>query len=273
MVRLKTNIADGFVRSLVLQNQRRIQNAWKPITTKVTRYNNQLVDEVVINKHEINIPAVKTSITALFQPAVLKSYQSILKSPLVPSTLTNRIWIEGTSKEIASMVGTEYSERIGKNIEAIQKILQDTDVNIGKYEQMANKFPGADRVKIIQKAVDNGESWKGHTYSYKQLDNINNGITKYIDSRALQDKYELNTDNALANGTDPAKQQKVWVWSQLENTRHEGMDGQTVGVKDMFTVTNEVTGAVDNLLFPGDFNNDQNNCSNICNCQCDVMYV
>jgi hypothetical protein len=270
---MKTNIAEGFIRGMVLQNRRRIQNAWKPITTKVTRYNNKLVDEVVINKHEINIPAVKTSITALFEPAVLKSYQSILKSPLVPSTLTNRIWIEGTSKDIADMIGTEYGERIGKNIEAIQKILQDTDVNIGKYEQMAKNFPGVDRVKIVQKAMDNGQNWSGHTYSYKELDNMNKGITKYIDSRALQDKYELNTDDALSKGVDPAKQNKVWVWSQLENTRHEDMDGQTVDIKDTFTVTNSQTGAVDELLFPGDINNDSNNCSNICNCQCEVMYV
>ena len=138
---------------------------------------------------------------------------------------------------------------------------------------MVKDFPGVDRVKIVQKAMDNGQNWSGHTYSYKELENMNKGITKYIDSRALQDKYELNTDDALSKGVDPAKQNKVWVWSQLENTRHEDMDGQTVAVKDTFTVTNSQTGAVDELLFPGDINNDSNNCSNICNCQCEVMYV
>ena len=39
-----------------------------------------------------------------------------------------------------------------------------------------------------------------------------------------------------------------------------------------FEVLNEQTGDLDFLLFPGDIDNDDHNCSNICNCQCTITY-
>jgi hypothetical protein len=261
------------IRSLVLQNTYNIENSWKPITKKIITYNNKLVDDVIINDAVINITTVNEQINKLFEPNVLKTYQAILKSPLVESSYTNKIWLEGTAKQITDMVSVEYTERIGKNIEAIQKILQDVNINISKYEEMTAKFPGADRLKIVEKAMEKGENWKGHTYSYKELDNMNRGITKYIDNKAEFDKYSLNHDEAMVNGETPAKLEKMWVWSGLQNTRHSGMDGETVALKDFFTVENEQNGDIDELLFPGDFNNDRNSCSNICNCQCGVVYL
>ena len=272
MVCLET-ITDRIIRNAILQNRIRIQNTWKPITDKLLKYNKKIIDGVVTKQADINLDTVKTNVETLFEPAVLKSYQAILKSPMIPSTATNKIWLEGQAKQITDMLGVQYSDRIGKNIEAVQKVLQDTDVNISKYERMATEFPKADRLKIVEKCMERGENWKGHTYSYKELDRMNQGMTKYIDNRALQDKYELNHDEAIENGTDPTKTQKAWVWSGLENTRHSEMDGQTVELKDTFTVTNEINGDTDELLFPGDFNNDTNNCSNVCNCQCEVIYL
>lgn len=261
------------LRSLILQNRLKIQNDCKLVTDKLIQYNNKLVDDVIINDAEINIQTVNEQVNKLFEPNVLKTYQSILKSPLVSSTQTNKIWLEGTAKQVTDMVGVEYTERIGKNINAVQKILQETDVKISKYETMAKKFPQADRLKIIQKAAEKGGNWKGQTYSYKQLEQMNKGITKYIDNKARQDKYTLNYDEAEANGEDPARAEKMWIWSGMQNTRHSGMDGETVPVKDFFIVYNEQTGDTDELLFPGDFQHDRNGCSNVCNCECDVMYL
>ena len=66
--------------------------------------------------------------------------------------------------------------------------------------------------------------------------------------------------------------QKIWIWSRLENTRHSEMDNQTVNINGKFEVLNEVTGDLDFLLFPGDIDNDDHNCSNICNCKCTITY-
>lgn len=266
-------ITDRIIRNALLQNRLRIQNNWKSITDNLLRYNKKIIDGVVVNQTDINLNAVTTHIETIFEPAVLKTYQTILKSPMIPSTTTNKIWLEGQAKEITHMLGVEYTDRIGKNIESVQKILKETDVNISKYERMATEFPKADRLKIVEKCFERGENYKGHTYSYKELDRMNQGMTKYIDNRALHDKYELNYEDAMANGTDPAKTQKSWVWSGLENTRHSEMDGQTVELKEAFTVTNEINGDTDQLQFPGDFNNDTNGCSNICNCACEVIYL
>ena len=250
VVCLSLTLTDRILRNSILQKRVRIWNNWKPLTDKLLRYNKKIVDGVVINRTDINLETVNTNIETLFEPAVLKTYQTILKSPMIPSTTTNKIWLEGQAKEITHMLGVEYTDRIGKNIDAVQKILKETDVNISKYEEMAAKFPQADRLKIVEKCMERGENWKGHTYSYKELENMNKGMTKYIDNRAQQDKYELNHDDAIENGTDPAKTEKTWVWSGLENTRHSEMDGQTVELKDTFTVVNEINGDTDELMIP-----------------------
>jgi hypothetical protein len=264
---------DRILRNSLLQNRIRIQNNWKPLTDKLLQYNKSIVDDVIINQTDINLEVVNQRVNSLFDPAILKTYQTILMSPLVASNKTNKIWLEGQAKQITQMIGVEYTERIGKNIDAVQKILKETEVNISKYEKMTKEFPKADRLKIVKKCFERGENYKGHKYSYKELNNMNKGITKYIDNRAQQDKYELNHNEATANGKTPHKKEKTWVWSGLKRTRHSGMDGETVPLKDTFTVINEREGDTDELLFPGDFHHDRNGCSNICNCGCEVVYL
>lgn len=265
---------ERIVRTSILQNKHyKLLNSWKPLTKKLIQYNNKLVDDYIIHDADINIQTVNNNVTTLFEPAVLKSYQQILKSPLVNSSYTNKIWLEGQAKQITDMIGVEYTERISKNIEAIQQVLQEVEVNISKYEKMIQEFPTASRLHTVEKALEKGENWKGHTYSYKELENMNRGITKYVDNRAELDKYTLNYNEATNNGETPEKSEKEWIWSGLENTRHREMDGETVHLTDSFNVINELTGDEDKLMFPGDFDNDRNNCSNICNCSCDVVYL
>ncbi len=233
------------------------------------KYNNKLVDDVVLNENPTNTSTVKNQITILFTPPVLKKYQSILKSNAVTTNLDNKILLESQAKHMTNLLSDAYSERIVKNIEAVEKIVKEAELNIAQYEKMAKSFPEVNRLNIIQKAAENGSNWKGHTYSYKELTNMNKGISKYIENKAQYDKYELNYNES----EKPIRKEKTWIWSQLENTRHSEMDGQTVPITEPFIVVNEVTGDTDELMFPGDFENDGNNCSNICNCDCEVAYV
>ena len=83
----------------------------------------------------------------------------------------------------------------------------------------------------------------------------------------------MENKQAEREGYGPLNQEKVWIWSQLEHTRHSDMDGESVGLTEKFEVTNEVTGDVDYLRFPQDIDFDHNNCSNICNCHCSYEII
>jgi hypothetical protein len=264
-----------YVKHLVLQNDISIQNNWTIVKKWVTKYHNDLVDALVAQGGNVNInaDAINNDILSVYHPQILKKYQEIYKSNVVITVHTNKVILDEIARGVAKDVSRVASERVVKNLDAVNKILTKAEVDISKYNQMAKSFPKVDRLNIIQKAADKGSNWKGQTYSYKQLDNLNKGITRYVENKSLQDKYELNFEQSEANNKTPIKKEKVWVWSQLENTRHSSMDGQTVDINEPFIVTNELTGAVDELMFPGDFENDENNCSNICNCDCSVLYI
>ena len=255
-------------------NSFRIQNEWSNLNEWLEQYQNSLLDYIILGGGliGINLAQIEIDILSVTYPQVLKKYQNILKSNLVSSTYTNKLILEELAGTISKSVSIVYYERIVKNMGAIEKIIHEVELNIDKYEKIAKGFPKQDRLSIIQKAAAEGSNWKGHKYSYKELNNLNKGINKYIENKSLQDKYELNHKDSLANNETPVKKEKMWVWSGLENTRHSGMDGQTVELKEKFIVTNEITGHVDDLLFPGDFENT-NSCSNICNCQCGILYI
>lgn len=62
---------------------------------------------------------------------------------------------------------------------------------------------------------------------------------------------------------------KKWIWSQLENTRHMGMEGTIVPIDEPFVVINDITGDEDYLMYPRD---DNGSPANTYNCQCDIEY-
>lgn len=262
------------VNHLILQNSRKLQNNWNFVLDKLKEYNNVLVDSVVLEKEvSVTFNTVKNEVTVLFTPNVYKKYQTILKSPSVTTSLDNKILLESQAKDMTKLLSETYSERIVKNIKAIEKIRGEVKLDIAKYEKMSKSFPKVDRLNIIQRLAEKGSNWKGHTYSYKELANMNRGISKYIENKVQYDKYELNYDEYISKGETPFKTKRRWISSGMPNSRHSAMDGEIVSLKEPFEVKNDINGYVDYLMFPGDFNNDTNGCSNVCNCACGVAYV
>lgn len=115
--------------------------------------------------------------------------------------------------------------------------------------------------------------YNGRELSYKQLNNLSRDLDKYKNNNIDHQLVLDSNKEAEANGHDPLKTHQEWIWSHLDNTRHSEMDGVVIEVGELFEVTNEITGDVDNLRFPQDIENDENGCSNICNCDCSVEYV
>lgn len=105
--------------------------------------------------------------------------------------------------------------------------------------------------------------------TYTNLDNFAKNIENYNLNTSEYDQVLLENKQSQLMGEGDVYGSKTWIWSRAEKTRHSMMDNQTVNVTDMFTVTNEVTGEVDEGLYPGDFRMSP---GNTVNCLCSVVY-
>ena len=193
--------------------------------------------------------------------------------------------------KVLSKVSNDLSrieaERIAKNIRFVENALENADVNIRKYEALVEKLPRqVSRREVLNKCIDGGtelppskrQRWleknleRGASYNkkytYKELNQLSRDLERYKTHRLDFETAMMENRQADREGYGMINETKSWIWSQLEKTRHQGMDGETIPITEKFEVINEVTGDVDYLLFPGDVSNDHNNCSNICNCGC-----
>lgn len=255
-----------------------IDNAEKPYTIKIQQYNNNIVNKKVnsLANGEDYTPNRFDMENTLFKynaPLVMMKYQRIINSPYVDTSAVQKVLIKNNARNMVSEISKVQVDRINKNLDYIEKAVKDVRIDIKRYNQTAKNFPNVDRVNILQKSVDSGKLWTGKELDYKQLDRMSRSLNKYAENQSELEKWEIANEQAIHDGFEPVKTHKRWSWSNLENTRHSGMDDTVVPINESFVVVNEVTNDTDYLMFPQDVNNDTNNCSNICNCECSVDYL
>lgn len=254
-----------------------MENAEEPYNLRIQKYNNNIIDEKVrkTTQGETYTPNWFNMETTLFKynaPLIMSKYQKIINSPYVDTNKIQNVLIKNKARNLTTDISKLQLDRISKNIDYIDKVLKDVTINIKQYNQAARNFPTLNRANILQKAVEKG-TWKGQELNYRQLDQMSKGLNKHITNKSEQEKWKLANEQATSKGFDEPRPYKVWIWSQLENTRHEDMDGTCIPITEKFTVTNSQTGDTDDLEFAGDIENDNNNCSNICNCECSTDYL
>ena len=274
-----------------------IQKAHDTIHTRVQMINNRLVDKKVKDIHteitrDVYDPfsesAIFAEINGYNRIATSQDIQRILQHSLVkrnPQTTLEATKVLNNVSESLTQIETR---RIMKNLDYIEKALQNVDIEIGKYNAIIEKLPqttsrkevlarciqtGEDlpaskREAFLRNALRQGENYKGRQYDYRELKQLSRDLERYKSNRLDYETAIMENKQSNREGYGDLNATKTWIWSQLEKTRHSGMDGETIPLTSKFEVVNEQTGAVDFLRFPGDVENDHNNCSNICNCQC-----
>lgn len=274
-----------------------IQKARKPTHIRLQLANNNLIDKKILewnNEIDINVydPYTMESITATIagynQLATQDDLQRILQHSLVTRTPTTEVNAIRVINNVSDTLTKIEAERIVKNLDYVENVLTNANVDIQKYEALVDKLspatsrkevlercivkneplPANRRQSLLERALERGENYKGRQYSYKELNQLSKDLERYKTNRLDYETAILENKQAYREGYERINQSKTWIWSTLEKTRHEGMDGETVDLTEKFEVVNEVTGDTDYLLFPGDVANDHNNCSNICNCGC-----
>lgn len=274
-----------------------IKKAHHRTHTKIQFVNNRLVDKKILEWNTeiptevydpFKVDNIAAEIAGFNQLATSKDLQRILQH----SAITRNIETEAEALKVVNSVKNDLTtieaERVVKNLDYIENVLTATDVDINKYQQMIEKLPyqasrkevlerciltGEDlpptqRQRWLEKALERGVNYKGREYSYRELNQLSRDLERYKTHRLDYETAVMENRQANREGYENINETKTWIWSTLEKTRHQEMDGETIPLTAKFEVTNEQTGDVDYLLFPGDVSNDHNNCSNICNCGC-----
>ncbi|MDR3063821.1 MAG: hypothetical protein LBU40_06780 [Methanobrevibacter sp.] len=264
--------------------KKQMLKAKKPLSNLLQIYLNKLVDKKVNQAYDTRLEEYggydsfsKTNIfNTIFNfnnASTQRDFQKILSSPYTSNDAIFKQTVRINAENTAKIVSEAEVERVLKNLEYVEKTLQQAKVDIKEYNRLADSLEKTtSRHGILEKALEEGEMFTGRELSYRELDQLSRNLESYKLKKVDYDEACAINEEARANGLPDVYTHKKWLWSQLENTRHQGMDGEVVEFYDLFEVVNEVSGSEDRLLFPGDLENYYNP-DQIINCQCDVEYL
>lgn len=274
-----------------------IQKAHHPVHMRIQLTNNRLVDKKILEwDDEIDTDlydhykpeTITSEIIGYNRLATSKDLQRVLKHSIVTRNLQTQSEVMKVINSVTDDITMIEVERMIKNLNYVENVLTNANVDINKYETLVeklpqstsrkevlercilknNELPANKRQAFLETALERGHNYKGRQYTYKELNQLSRDLERYKTNRLDYETAIMENRQAHREGYSNVNQTKTWIWSTLEKTRHEEMDGETIPLSSKFEVTNSQTGDVDYLLFPGDVANDHNNCSNICNCQC-----
>ena len=260
----------------------RIQKSRRPLQQRLRRIANEVIDDYVFTYHtDMSDTVIDKTNPNYFRDKILslnlsdtnKAFARILQKSSLRKDTVNKIAANMHAHKVATILTDKEVERIQKNVLWADNVIRNSEFQVDTYKQLVEKLkPTSSRKLILEKSIQEGTSPRGREYTYKELDRVSRDLEKYKTNSLDLEKLNMENSQSIRDGGDMIHTSKTWVWSRLEHTRHMGMDNQTVNLNGKFEVLNEVTGDLDFLLFPGDIDNDDHNCSNICNCQCSVTY-
>lgn len=258
------------------------KDARRTLHRKIQIINNDLIDKKILEydtrstttKNDFNPAVFSVEIIRLNRIATAKDFQKLLDNSIVREADWSRLVASNTARDVADKITAKEVQRINNNLKAVENVLNDASVDIEKYKTLVEKLPPTtSRAEILNRTLEKGHNLRGREYSQRELDRLSRDLTRYRSNRLDYETRRMENQQSHRDGLERIHQTKTWMWSQLEHTRHSEMDGMTVDFASKFEVTNEVTGDVDFLLFAGDIDNEHNNCSNTCNCQCWTAYT
>lgn len=273
-----------------------IQKARRRTYTRIQFVNNGLVDKMVLGHDEVYDPFTEANIAyqigLVNTRATSQDLQRILTHSVVTRNPETEIEAARVINSVSGSLTKLEAERVVKNLNYVENVMNTAEVDLAKYEALIEKLPQqTSRKEVLERCItkekdlppskrqawlernlERGASYNKE-YTYRELNQLSRDLEKYKTNRLDYETAIMENRQADREGYEPINKEKVWIWSTLENTRHSQMDGETVALTEPFEVVNEVTGDVDMLRFPGDVENDHNNCSNICNCDCSYEII
>jgi len=254
-----------------------IQKANSPLQVRIQMIANKVIDEFIFttNNDDYSInpyyeeEIFGNDISQQNMISVNNQLSRLLDKGIITQNSITNMEKYIAAKKISDNITKAEIDRVNKNLRYVERVINEADLNLDIYRNLTEKLPTTvSRQSILQRALEKGENYKGREYSYKELKNLSRDLETYKVAHLDYEKAKIENNQAQREGLGNINTTKTWIWSELEKTRHHGMDGQTVGLYEKFEVVNENTGDMDMLRFPHDIENEHNNCSNTCNCAC-----
>lgn len=278
-----------------------IQKAHHQNHTRIQFVNNELVDKKILEWNDeysdlfydpytpVNI---YDRIINVNQIASSNDLQRILRHSMITRNPQTEFEARQVIESVSDSLTKLEVERVVKNLDYVENVLSTSEVNISKYEALVEKLPRqVSRREVLEKCItgerelpaskrqawlernlERGASYNKE-YSYRELNQLSRDLERYKTNRLDYETALMENRQADREGYDRVNTEKVWIWSQLDRTRHSNMDNETVDFAEKFEVVNEITGDTDYMRFPQDVENDNSNCSNVCSCQCSYEII
>lgn len=247
-------------------------------------FQDSIIDDMVADPNRYEIPPDSVLYAGLentLKPQVYNNYKSLLSSPYIKNdSVQEMLILNKANKDTARIVEAELAQ-MKSNLDYVQNVLNKYDILNKEYKKVLNETGKLSNRKQVLDAVSKNISIANNMASsptmnipriqpYYDLDFVSE---KLLRENRMSSSYEImEEENRLSeeNGNDAPHSEKTWVWTGIgKTTRHESNDGQTVPFDDYFTIINDATGDVDEMLHPCDPNGSPSN-SSVCYCELDV---
>lgn len=253
----------------------------KKVGLKVKAYQDSIIDEMVANPNYYEVPldsVLYASLEGAIKPAVYNNYKALLDSPYIKNDSVQQMLIlSKANKDSARIVEAELAQ-MKSNLDYVQNVLNKYDIVNKEYKKVLNETGKLSNRKQVIEAVSKNITTANNMASsptmnipriqpYYDLDFVSEKLLRENRMTSSYESMEEINRVAEQNGEDPVYTKKTWVWTGLgKTTRHESNDGQTVDFDDYFTIINDSTGEVDEMLYPCDPNGSPSN-SAVCYCE------
>ena len=249
-------------------------------------YNNRVIDKF-IEDYDNDEPLARPSQADLYanlwilnKPHVNKQYNRIINSKYTSNNALFEMLMRDKANARLNTVVEAELERINKNLDYAEKVLGTYELNFKEYQKIAKREKEiANRKNIMDRCVKDIDALRSqlginivtNVFSYRDLENTAEALNRQTQMNANWDECEAINQQTRDNGLDDVYTQKEWIWTgEGMTTRHESNDGQIVDFNTTFTIVNDATGDVDELMYPCDPNGSFSN-TGICYCQMRVF--
>lgn len=248
-------------------------------------YANNVVDEF-IEKTNLGLDArppeqmIKANLSILNKPAVYSNYQRLINSPYFDNNALNRLIVKNQANKNLNHIVELELERMVKNLDFVENNMKHFDIPTKEYKDTVKKQPNpsyADRRKIMKEVQKRkldasqqfGINIPDYTFSYRNIDVLAESLLRESQMTSSYEKALLVNRMAEAQGLPPVYTKKKWIWTgRGKTTRHESNNMQERDLEEYFTVINDKTLDIDQMLYPCDPNGGPSN-SYICYCECE----
>ena len=253
---------------------------------KIQFYNNQLVDDYVLNYDDgLNtkppVSEIWANLSILNKPSVYKNYNRIINSKYTSNDNLDKILIRNKANKDLNRIVEAELERITKNLDFVEEVMARYDIPRTEYQRMLNEQHNksmANRRQILEQVavqqneilVSEGLNIPSNVFTYRDIDLTAESLMRQSQMTSNhEEKLQIN-ENYEKEGKDAPYTKKTWIWTgEGQTTRHESNNMQERDIDRYFMIVNDKTLEVDMLMYPSD---PEGSPSNTYICYCDIEY-